>query len=205
MNTFSLTRYARCLGISACLVGSIALLPQAAAADSDAKRSLSAQDQAFVKEAAMGGLYEVQAGQLAAQKASSAEVKQMGQHIADDHTKAGQKLEGIAQMKGVRDLPTQLDAKHQRKIDSLNKLSGPDFDRQYSKMMVADHKEDIKKFQKEAESGSDPDLKQFAADTLPKLKQHLAMSESGTHAAATDKGTTSQSSASEQKKSSTQQ
>ena len=44
-----------------------------------------------------------------------------------------------------------------------------------------------------------------AADTLPKLKQHLAMSESGTHAAATDKGTTGQSSAAEQKKSSTQQ
>ena len=50
-------------------------------------------------------------------------------------------------------------------------------------MMVSDHKEDIKAFEKEAKNGSDADLKQFASTTLPTLNQHLSMAQAGTHAA----------------------
>jgi putative membrane protein len=184
MRTLSLAGWSRSIGFGLCL----AIAPLAQAADSN----LSSHDQKFVKEAAMGGLYEVQAGQLAAQKATSSEVKQMAQHIVDDHTKANDQLKSLAQAKGVTDLPMQLDSKHQRQLDHLNKLSGAEFDRTYSKMMVSDHKDDIKLFQKEADNGKDADLKQFAASILPKLQQHLSMAESS-HTAM-EKGSTSGSS-----------
>jgi putative membrane protein len=184
MRNQSLTALARCMGIALCLAipQAMAAQTQVAQAETNASKSMSSQDRTFIKEAAVGGLYEVQAGQLASQKASSDQVKQMAQHIVTDHTQANEKLKSIAQAKGA-DVPTALDAKHQKKLDQLSKLSGADFDRQYSKMMVSDHKEDIQKFQKQAQSGSDPDLKQFASSILPALNQHLSMAQSGTHAA----------------------
>jgi putative membrane protein len=39
--------------------------------------------------------------------------------------------------------------------------------------MVKDHEEDVKEFTKEANSGTDPKIKQFAADTLPVIQGHL--------------------------------
>ena len=163
---------------------------------------LSSHDRKFVKEAVIGGMYEVEAGQLALKNGSSDEVKQMAQHIVDDHSQANDKLKSIAQAKGLTDLPTQLDPKHQKELDKLGKLSGEDFDRKYSSMMVSDHKKDIKAFEKEAKSGSDPEIKQFAADAVPTLKGHLSMAQnakraasghSGTHTSALDNGDASQS------------
>lgn len=187
MRSHSFTALAGCIGIAACLTLPPALAAQAQdtqATNGNPGKSLSAHDQKFVKEAAIGGMYEVQAGQIAAQKATSAEVKQMAQHIVADHKQGNAKLMSIAQAKGIQDLPTELDVKHQKKLDHLNKLSGAQFDREYSKMMVSDHKEDIKAFEKEAKDGSDADLKQFASTTLPTLNQHLSMAQAGTHAAA---------------------
>jgi len=166
----TLTALAGCLGLALCLTLPPALAAQAQAnqaTNGNPSKSLSADDQKFVKEAAVGGMYEVQAGQVAAQKATSAEVKQMAQHIVADHTQANEKLMSLAQAKGIQDLPKELDAKHQKKLDHLKKLSGAQFDREYSQMMVSDHKEDIKAFEKEAKNGSDADLKQFASTTLP--------------------------------------
>ena len=166
-------------------------------------REPSSHDRKFVKEAAIGGMFEVEAGQLALKNASSDEVKQMAQHIVDDHSQANEKLKSIAQEKGLTDVPTQLDSKHQKELEKLGKLSGADFDRKYSSMMVADHKKDIKAFEKQAKSGSDPQIKQFAADAVPTLKGHLSMAQNakraasghhtGTHTSALDNGDASQS------------
>lgn len=123
--------------------------PQASGDDTKASdaATLSSKDRKFVKEAAIGGLYEVQAGQLAMKNASSEDVRLMAQHIVEDHSEANNKLKAIAQSKSV-ELPTQLDSKHQRKLDSLSKVTGTEFDRKYSSMMVSDHKKDIKAFEK---------------------------------------------------------
>jgi putative membrane protein len=44
--------------------------------------------------------------------------------------------------------------------------------------MISDHKEDIKKFQRQSEKGKDPDLQKFAKQSLPTLKEHLQLAES---------------------------
>jgi putative membrane protein len=136
--------------------------------------ALSAADMAFVKEAAMGGMAEVELGKLATEKASSADVKQFGQRMVDDHGKAGDELKSLAESKKVT-LPAALDAKHQAMRDRLSKLSGSAFDRAYMKEMVADHNKDVAAFMKASKTAADPDLKAWAGKTLPTLQEHQKM------------------------------
>jgi putative membrane protein len=139
--------------------------------------TVAAADKAFATKAAIGGLAEVQMGQLAQQKGSSDQVKQFGSRMVDDHTKANDELKQIASSKGIT-LPADLDAKHKSKMDKMQKLSGAQFDKAYMDDMVADHKEDVADFRKEAKSGKDSDIKGFAAKTLPTLEDHLKMAQS---------------------------
>ena len=135
---------------------------------------LRSDDRKFVKDAAVGGMAEVELGKLAAQKASSEAVKQFGQKMVDDHSKANDELKQIAAKQKVN-IPDSLDSKHQARVDKLSKLSGAEFDKAYIKDQLKDHQEDVKAFQHEAQNGSDPDIKGFASKTLPTLQEHLSM------------------------------
>jgi putative membrane protein len=131
-------------------------------------------DQKFATEAAVGGMEEVELGRMAAQKGASDEVRQFGQRMVDDHSKANDDLMKVASGKGWT-LPSALDAKHQADVQKLSALTGDAFDRAYVKMMVSDHKKDVGEFQKESTRGADADIKGFATRTLPTLQEHLQM------------------------------
>jgi putative membrane protein len=149
----------------------------AADKDSSGSSQLSAMDKHFVRKAAEGGLAEVELGKLATQKASSDEVKKFGQRMVDDHTKANDQLKQVAQQKGIA-LPTQPDAKDQATLKRLEKLSGEQFDKAYMNDMVKDHTKDVAEFQKESKTAKDPDVKNFASQTLPTLQDHLKQAKS---------------------------
>lgn len=137
----------------------------------------SSADKSFMKDAAEGGIAEVELGQLAVEKASDPDVKKFGQRMVDDHMKANEMLKQIAAQKGV-DLPTEPGMKDKATKMRLSKLSGADFDKAYMSDMVKDHKSDIEAFQKENNKGQDADLKEFVTDTLPTLQDHLKQAES---------------------------
>lgn len=132
----------------------------------------AASDREFVRKAAQGGLAEVQLGQLATEKAASPEVKQFGQRMVDDHTKANDQLKEIAQQQGIQ-IPDQLDAKDAATKARLEKLSGKEFDRAYMHDMVTDHTKDVTEFKHEASSGKDSAVRSFAQQTVPTLEDHL--------------------------------
>ena len=142
--------------------------------DNGAKMMMKSPDVTFAIKAAQGGLAEVQLGQLASTKANSPDVKTFGQKMVDDHTKANNDLTAVAQKEGIT-LPTTLNGKDQAEYTKLQGLSGVAFDKEYVKDMVKDHEEDVKEFQKEASNGKDPQIKSFAAQTLPVLQSHLEM------------------------------
>ncbi|MFL6216592.1 MAG: DUF4142 domain-containing protein [Blastocatellia bacterium] len=137
---------------------------------------VSSGDRDFMTKAAIGGLEEVQLGRMAAQKGTSNDVKQFGQRMVDDHSRANSELMSLAAQKNVT-LPTALDQQHQDDVDRLTKLSGAAFDREYMTMMVKDHTEDVSEFQRESASGSDTDVKAWAGRTVPTLQQHLQMAQ----------------------------
>jgi len=143
----------------------------------ESKSKLTSGEERFMKEAASGGLMEVELGKIAADKGSHQRVKEFGKRMQSDHSKANTQLKKIASNKGV-DLPTEPSGEHKSTMDKLTKLSGAEFDREYMEAMVDDHKEDIEKFQTEADKGKDPDLKKFASETLPVLKKHLELAQS---------------------------
>ena len=141
--------------------------------DQGASKMMKSADTHFMMKAAQGGMAEVKMGQLAADKASSPDVKAFGQQMVDDHTKANDQLKSVAQSEGVT-LPSDVSQKDQAIYDKLSKLSGAEFDKQYVKDMVMDHEEDVKEFRKEANSGKDDKVKSFASQTLPVLEGHLS-------------------------------
>lgn len=136
--------------------------------------SMSSQDRDFVMDAAMGGMLEVELGRVAAQRGASDAVKQFGQRMVDDHSKANQELMSLASSKGLT-LPTALDDKHQQTVTKLSGLSGAEFDRAYSKLMLKDHEKDVKEFERQSTRGGDADIRAFATKTLPTLQEHLQM------------------------------
>ena len=135
---------------------------------------MSSQDHKFIMEAAMGGMMEVELGRVATQRGTSDAVKQFGQRMVDDHSKANQELMTLASSKGMT-LPAALDDKHQEQVTKLSGMSGAEFDRAYAKRMLSDHEKDVKAFERQSTRGGDPELRAFATRTLPTLQEHLQM------------------------------
>lgn len=138
---------------------------------------ISDQDRMFVHNAAIAGIGEVQAGQLAATRSNDPQVQQFGKRMVEDHTKANDALKQIAMQQGI-EVPTELDADSQMEADQLQKMTGNDFDKLYIQDQVNDHNKVIDMFQTEAEQGQDPQLRDFAKNTLPTLQHHLQMAKS---------------------------
>ncbi len=130
--------------------------------------------EAFMTEAAQGGLAEVELSTVAKTKAQNAEVKKFAQQMIEDHSNANAELKQLAGKKNVT-LPTEPDATHKGIKDKLSSLSGADFDTEYVNTMVADHEKSVALFKSQAETGTDAETKAFAAKTLPKLQMHLNM------------------------------
>ncbi|MDQ3199828.1 MAG: DUF4142 domain-containing protein [Verrucomicrobiota bacterium] len=131
-------------------------------------------DLAFMNDAAPGGAAEVAFGQMAMTKGAKSEVREFGQKMVADHSKAGKELEALADAKGVS-LSSQLMPAHRELKAKLAELSGADFDRAYVLAMVTAHKKDVAAFQAVAKNATDADVKTFAANTLPTLEMHLQM------------------------------
>jgi len=168
------------LALQTLAVGYCFLVALASAADSKSGagtksgRDLSRDDTNFITEAAQGGLMEVELGKVAAKKGSAKGVKDFGQRMQKDHSKANAALKKIAANKGVK-VPAALEGKHKSTVERLSKLSGAEFDREYMQTMVDDHKEDVEKFERQTDKGDDPDVKRFAGEQLPILKKHLEL------------------------------
>jgi len=127
----------------------------------------------FAMKAAEGGMLEVKVSQLAQQKASSNEVKDLARKMEQDHTQANNELMAVAKQKNIT-LPSDLRGECQEHYQAFQKLEGQDFDNAYVLFLVKDHLKDIMTFQKESQKGTDADVKQWAAKTLPILRQHAS-------------------------------
>ena len=134
-------------------------------------------DAAFMKDAAHAGELEIEGSKLALTKSASPEVKKFAQMIIDDHTKAGQELGTLAAAKGVKiaDDPSMT---QKAKLKMLGTHDGAKFDAKYAETIgVGAHEDAVKLFTKASTNAKDPDVKAFAAKTLPTLQHHLEMAQ----------------------------
>jgi putative membrane protein len=127
----------------------------------------------FVQDQIADGTREVELGKLAAERASSPEVKEFGQMMVEDHTKAGNELKELASRANV-DLESG-DAREDANdaVEKLSDLKGPEFDREYIDLMVKDHQDALDALQDQAQNADHAGVKQWASATLPRIKSHL--------------------------------
>jgi len=114
---------------------------------------------------------EIQLGQLAQNKAQSAEVKSYGQMLVTDQSASNEQAEKVAERIGIA-IPTEPSVNQRAMYDRMSKLSGTAFDRAFIKEIIADHKMNIARFENEAKKQNDP-VGDFANQILPILKKHL--------------------------------
>jgi len=132
------------------------------------------QDKMFLRHAAEGGIAEVKLGQLAADKASSDDVKAFGQKMVDDRTKINNDIDQVADSMGIM-LPKAMSKEDQAEYDKLAKLSGNDFDIEYLTYMVKDHHKDLRAFRIEAASPADSTLHDAVVKAEGVIHDHKVM------------------------------
>jgi putative membrane protein len=162
-----------------------------------ARSEASGGDRDFVSELLEVNTAEVQLGTMASERGGSADVKQFGQMMVQDHTRAGEELQQIASRYQIPRQGAALDEKHRDLIDRLSKLRGSEFDREYINAMVQGHEDVLDKLQarvderdrlavatgqaernknvkpEDADNRIEASLNAWAAETLPAVKNHL--------------------------------
>ncbi len=128
----------------------------------------------FVAVASASGLAEVNMGNMAIKHGTSLEIRQYGQRLVDDHTRANKELNRLATAENLTPAAT-MDAAHRTLARRMEQLRGPSFDQAFLKHMVMDHQEAIAIFEQQARKGQDPQLKGLAAKMLPVLRDHLRL------------------------------
>ncbi|GAB3853545.1 hypothetical protein GCM10028822_22430 [Hymenobacter terrigena] len=131
-------------------------------------------DSEFMTKAASGGMLEVELGKQVAARAVTPEAKKFAEKMVSDHTKGNAELMALAAKKNIT-LPTALGDDHQKVLKDVVEEKGVKMDKEYMKEMLKDHQEDVKEYTDASIKASDPDIKAFAAKTLPMLKMHLDM------------------------------
>ncbi|WP_179413525.1 DUF4142 domain-containing protein [Mucilaginibacter sp. E4BP6] len=127
----------------------------------------------FIIMASIGNLQEINSGKLATQKAIRMDVKSFGQMMVTDHSDAQKKLLELAKTEGIS-IPTAATDTPPPDLN-LSKASGDDFDRMYIHNMVSGHRSTVNMFENYAVNGKNSDVKAFAQQMLPTLKNHLSM------------------------------
>lgn len=147
----------------------------------------SLADQAFVTSVFESNAAEEHLGQLAEQKSQSPDVKQLGQSMMENRAKLDDQFKAIAQKLDVH-APKKPSRKEKETMAKLEALSGPQFDEEYIKTVAKDNEKDLKSFQTEAQSASDPNLQQAAKEDAPVLAEHQQAVEkiAQTHSVAVD-------------------
>jgi putative membrane protein len=130
------------------------------------------KDKKFLDEVYQRNKKEILLAELARDKASMSDVKDLAVMLIEDHNKSLNELNGLASREGI-----VLDTEQSEKaMDTHHKLStktGDDFDKYYIDLMVKSHEESISLFEDAANTSSDPEIREWADATLPTLRKHL--------------------------------
>ena len=152
-------------------------VPRGQSSAAPSSSAQSADDSKFLQEAIRGNTAEVKMGELAKQHAQSKDVRDYGQMLIDDHSKANDKAIAAAKSMNVT-APTEPSAQQKQEHDMIAKLSGSQFDSMFMDHMVRDHQEDNAKYTAQARTGDSSKATDYAKSSLPTLKEHLSKAQS---------------------------
>lgn len=156
-------------------------------------------EQRFVWAAACGGMKEIRLSEFALNKSQDEDVREFARLMIADHASANTELQGIAERQQLawppasyllgtnlvvvtettprkpyprRPLYPEIQAKALATIQKLQYAPPADFDRLYITVMKEDHGFAVELFEKAARDLHPSEVRDFAAQTLPKLRAH---------------------------------
>lgn len=129
----------------------------------------------FVKEVSMNDMYEIETSRLALERADAA-TKTFAQQMMQDHQKTTSEVKQLLDSGKVKAAATSAMSEDQNEaLGKLKELQGAEFSDEYRDNQIDAHEDAVDIFGRYADSGDNPDLKAWAAKTLPVLKHHLEM------------------------------
>jgi putative membrane protein len=136
--------------------------------------ALGPVDTYFVTQTSLGTPFQVDAGRLAQAKGGTAAIRAYAQLMVSSHITVNNALQKILKEKAPAPPPTLLHAAYATMVSTLQHEAGRVFDSDYVRGQVNYQTANAALYQYEIANGTDPDLKDFARQTLPKIEDHLA-------------------------------
>jgi putative membrane protein len=146
--------------------------PKADVAQPDTNATSNNADQLFSRQAALGGMAEVEFAKLADKRSKNPAVKEFAHHMIEDHGKANDQLTSLAKAQRIA-LRTDWDTDHKVIRDQLSKLNGPAFDDLYVRSQIADHQKTALLLEWHVTAAQNERLKNYSIQTLPVVLAHL--------------------------------
>jgi putative membrane protein len=143
----------------------------------EAPATLNAIDFNFVGQANLGAPFQIDSGRLAETKATNAAIRSYAHLMVTTHIPVVDALNVILKQKKITPSSTLLHGAYAAMIFTLGADHGVAFDRNYVNGQVEYQKGNAALFEQEIQNGSDPELKEFARQTLPKIVDHLKRAE----------------------------
>lgn len=174
----------------AALALAIGIVSLGVALSAIARSGIPRSEAAFLQKTATDSAAELRLARLARDKAMRDEVREFAQRMVDDHQKALTEAQALASSNGVK-LSNGIDSKHEKLLKKLQGLTGPEFDREYMKHMVKDHRKDLHDARRAARATERDDVTDFAGRTALTIEEHLRMAQATYDITAASKRTAS--------------
>jgi putative membrane protein len=163
--------------MTAALLAAVVSVGTVRAQNGENTKKLDSQEAAFLRDAAQDDVFEERLGQYAADHAATDDTKQLGRQMSADHEADLKVIEQLAKDHGV-DLmghDNELTPKQKTLYDRLTARPGKDFDKDYTKLMVAEHNRMIPLYMRERDHAADVDVRDYAKKMVPTLEMHKKM------------------------------
>lgn len=149
-----------------------ALLACAVGTRADDKKPVEFDDVSFVIISTSCGLHEIELGKIAEKKATRADVKAFATQMVKDHTALNDELKVTAKAARIS-VSQKIDEARQKQIDALKNYTGTDFDGDYLKLTMNDHKEFVALLKQASKEAKNQELREFATKNIPVLESHI--------------------------------
>ena len=135
---------------------------------------MSKADTERFRDLARASLAEVEAGELARERAAHPAVKDLGKDMVEDHGRMLERHRALAKKEGVR-LPGEPGSAQQQAIRELREKPrrGFEFDHAYMARTVKDHEAALRLAQDTAKRAKDAQLRAAAEKAVPEIRKRL--------------------------------
>jgi putative membrane protein len=167
------------LALALMLLSSVGMRPAHAQAVAQtaakaASATLTPADYNFVAQANLGAPFQIDSGRVAERKGTSSEIRDYARLMVVTHIPVVDALNKILEQKDIKaPQNTLLHGAYDAMVFSLKADRGAALDRDYIEGQVEYQKGNAALFRNEIVNGTDPQLKEFARATLPKIEDHL--------------------------------